>query len=66
MLFSAAANKKQPPVVQIVGGQDADKDEYPWVVHLYYGANFVCGGSIINDGTVMTAGHCVEWDTNQM
>ena len=65
ILFSVLIDLEQPPVEPIVGGQDADKDEYPWLVLLYYGASWACGGSIINERTILTAAHCVDWDPHQ-
>ena len=40
----------------IVGGKEAEVNEYPWMVALYNG----CGGSLITDQWVLTAGHCLE------
>merc|ERR1712079_118856 len=45
---------------RIVGGQLADKNEYPWLVRpvrkKYYFP--FCGGSLISSNTVLTAAHC--------
>ena len=49
----------------IVGGQNADKDEYPWQIMLKYDGDFYCGGSIINNRTILTAAHCVIDDPRQ-
>lgn len=40
------------PLWRIVGGNDTKPLEYPWMA--FYG----CGGSIINDQWIITAGHC--------
>jgi len=47
---------------KIVGGQNADKNEYPWQVALKYNNNRYpfCGGTLLNSKTVLTAGHCLE------
>ena len=50
---------------RIHGGEDADKDEYPWQILLLYNNSFRCGGSILNGRTVLTAGHCVDHDPEQ-
>lgn len=51
---------------RIIGGKDADTSDAPWIVALvYYSSwgsvydNQFCGGSIINESWVLTAGHCV-------
>ncbi|XP_060570946.1 chymotrypsinogen A-like isoform X2 [Ruditapes philippinarum] len=44
---------------RIVGGNFADKGEYPWLIVLRYGGRFRCGGTIINPTTIITAAHCV-------
>ena len=47
---------------RIVGGQDADEGEYPWQVSWRRvegdGAYHSCGGSVLNEDFVLTAGHC--------
>jgi len=49
---------------KIVGGQAADKGEYPWQVSMqrssWSGSYHFCGGSIIDERTVVTAAHCIE------
>ena len=54
---------------RIIHGTDAKKGEFPWhslldlVVEDKHNrdANNFCGGSIINDQWVLTAGHCFLW-----
>lgn len=45
---------------RIVGGQPADKNEYPWQVALKRTGSRkpFCGGSILSSDTVLTAAHC--------
>ncbi|KAG8553464.1 hypothetical protein GDO81_003423 [Engystomops pustulosus] len=47
------------PNVRIVGGTDSLKGEFPWQVHIVNknGEGF-CGGSIVNEKWIVTAGHC--------
>ncbi|XP_032521123.2 CLIP domain-containing serine protease HP8-like [Danaus plexippus] len=49
---------------RIVGGQQADLDEHPWMVLIKYeipkGSTFACGGVLISPRYVMTAAHCVK------
>ena len=46
----------------IIGGTDAEKYKYPWHVQVYWvlysGGAYMCGGTIIDSRTVLTAGHC--------
>ncbi|XP_045496907.1 transmembrane protease serine 9-like [Colias croceus] len=45
---------------RIVGGVESAVNAFPWVVRLTYFKKFYCGGMLINDRYVMTAGHCVK------
>ncbi len=54
---ATAANTLISP--QIVGGDEAVPNEYPWQALLYIGG-FMCGGSLIDSQWVLTASHCVE------
>ena len=45
----------------IVGGEDAGTDEFPFVAKIIYGGSRVgCTGSLISSDKVLTAGHCVD------
>lgn len=48
---------------RIVGGNEAKQGQYPWQVSLQWGwllgYSHFCGGSILSDRWVVTAGHCV-------
>ncbi|KAM3597354.1 uncharacterized protein V6R79_003503 [Siganus canaliculatus] len=47
----------------IVGGQEAVKGSWPWMVHLNFTSNGIdgwrCGGTILNKQWVLTAGNCL-------
>ncbi|GJQ83332.1 hypothetical protein Trydic_g15640 [Trypoxylus dichotomus] len=45
---------------RVVGGYNATENQFPYQVSLRYNGNHNCGGSIIGDKWVLTAGHCVS------
>ena len=50
-------------VNRIVGGSEADENEYPWMARLVdLISNGYCGGTLISDQHVLTAAHCVVND----
>lgn len=49
----------------ILGGEETDPDEYPWMAMLGYEdgrgrKSYGCGGTLINERYVVTAAHCVD------
>ncbi|XP_076039178.1 transmembrane protease serine 11D-like [Oratosquilla oratoria] len=47
---------------RIVGGQEAQKNEYPWMISLMAtvrGDTYTCGASLIAPSWVLTASHCL-------
>jgi secreted trypsin-like serine protease len=54
------AQKPTPGSVkpEIVGGQPANPNEYPWQALVLYDG-YLCGGSLIDTEWVLTAAHCV-------
>jgi len=51
---------------RIVGGEEATPHQFPWMVGVFVGNGGFCGGSLISERWVLTAGHCVHggnfWD----
>ncbi|EFN87985.1 Chymotrypsin-1 [Harpegnathos saltator] len=52
------------PTSQIVGGHDAPNGKFPYQVSLRLDNKHFCGGSIINNRTILTAAHCVAGKTS--
>ncbi|XP_064904905.1 enteropeptidase [Columba livia] len=44
---------------RIVGGSDARREAWPWIVSLHFNSRPVCGASLVSDGWLVTAAHCV-------
>lgn len=44
---------------RIVGGQETEVHQYPWMSMLLYGGRFYCAATLINDQYLITASHCV-------
>jgi Trypsin len=43
---------------QIVGGDQSPAFSYPWLASLQQDGNHICGGTMINPTTLITAVHC--------
>lgn len=43
----------------IIGGADAPRNRYPWMAQVELKGHFVCGGSLLSEQWIVTAGHCV-------
>ncbi|NWH18483.1 ENTK Enteropeptidase, partial [Grus americana] len=44
---------------KIVGGSDARREAWPWIVSLHFNSRPVCGASLVSDEWLVTAAHCV-------
>lgn len=55
---------------RIVGGQNAEQNEWPWVVAIFNSGKQFCGGSLIDSQHILTAAHCVaqfnSWDVARL
>nr|XP_018896299.1 PREDICTED: transmembrane protease serine 9-like [Bemisia tabaci] len=49
---------------RIVGGVETVAHEFPWMAELQIRGRFFCGGALINDRYILTAGHCLRGDFN--
>merc|ERR1739838_305609 len=45
---------------RIVGGHEAEENQWPWQVALFIDDAWFCGGSLISENYVLTAAHCVD------
>jgi len=50
---------------RIIGGKEAEPNEYPWMAGLFHVNSFsghkaICGGSLINAGWILSAAHCFQ------
>ncbi|XP_011704257.1 PREDICTED: coagulation factor IX-like, partial [Wasmannia auropunctata] len=50
----------RPLSPQVVGGEEAPKGGYPYIVSLQILSQHFCAGSILNENWIVTAGHCVQ------
>nr|CAH7763072.1 unnamed protein product [Callosobruchus chinensis] len=55
---------------RIVGGHNADVNEWPWIAALFVGGRQFCGGSLIDNQHILSAAHCVahmsSWDVARL
>lgn len=49
---------------RIVGGQDAERGQFPYQISLSYFGSHVCGGILIDERHCLTAGHCKVSNSN--
>ncbi|XP_072929278.1 transmembrane protease serine 9-like [Epargyreus clarus] len=48
--------------MRIVGGRRAEPHSFPWTVAIRKNDRMHCGGALITDRHVLSAGHCFKWD----
>ncbi|KAG8405976.1 hypothetical protein J3459_016783 [Metarhizium acridum] len=48
----------------IVGGQAANEGEFPFIVTVLLNGTHYCGGTLVNEDTVVTASHCTKSDVS--
>ncbi|NWS45645.1 ENTK Enteropeptidase, partial [Probosciger aterrimus] len=61
IVFAACGNHlvTQSYGARIVGGSDARREAWPWIVSLHFNSRPVCGASLVSDEWLVTAAHCV-------
>jgi len=55
--FPNRPNFRKP--LKIVGGEETRPNEFPWQLSLQYFGSHICGASIYNEVTAVTAAHCI-------
>jgi trypsin len=58
---SASPFMKRDASRLIVGGVEARRGEFPYIVQIQFGSIHYCGGSIINENFILTAAHCSSY-----
>ncbi|KAG6939667.1 ovochymase 1 [Chelydra serpentina] len=56
--MNVKAIREEPGKPKVVGGRPAPQMSWPWLVSLQYENEHFCGGSLIAEKWVLTAGHC--------
>ncbi|KYN08333.1 Enteropeptidase [Cyphomyrmex costatus] len=56
--FECGIRTQVASTARIVGGASSSMGNWPWQVALYKDGNYQCGGALINDRWVISAGHC--------
>jgi hypothetical protein len=57
--FKACGESNIPATGRIVNGKTTIPHAYPWLAAMFTQDSFMCGGTIISDKNILTAGHCV-------
>lgn len=57
--FLACGEANVKGIGRIVNGKKTVPNKFPWMAAMYTPNSFMCGGAIISDRNIITAGHCV-------
>ena len=58
--FVSAQCGQKPGGFQIVGGEEAVANEWPWQLSLQSFGSHFCGATLIDAEWVLTASHCID------
>lgn len=60
LLPSAECGRHDDAMARIVGGEEAEPHEFPWIVGISFNRKWFCGGTLLNNEWVLTAAHCTK------
>nr|BAP76070.1 serine protease like protein [Aglia japonica] len=62
--FKCRCGKPSDGIVsmRIVGGRRAEPHAFPWTVAILKNERMHCGGAVITNKHILSAGHCFKWD----
>ncbi|CAH2085629.1 unnamed protein product [Euphydryas editha] len=52
--------------MRIVGGRRAEPHSFPWTISIIKEGRQHCGGALITDTHILSAGHCFKWDDKDL
>ncbi|XP_060802301.1 tryptase [Amyelois transitella] len=51
---------------RIVGGRRAQPHSFPWAIAILKNEKMHCGGALITNRHILSAGHCFKWDDSRL
>jgi secreted trypsin-like serine protease len=57
-------NEEEFDYDKVVGGVQSLRGDWPWSCSMRYQGSHICGGSLIAEGWIVTAAHCVSYPNN--